>query len=615
MHGYWGQILRVDLSEGETLTEPLDEGVSRKLVGGSGLGAYYLYQEVGADVKATGPQNRLVFATGPFQGTNLPGSGKWSVISKSPANQYYGESAATSHWGKNLKGAGYDALVIQGRSTGPVYLNITEDGAEIVEAPDLESQDAYQVIDYINSQHGEQGSSVAAIGEAGENLVRYSCITIDKKSYAGRSGLGAVMGSKRLKGIRVAGSKQPSLAHESEVLDLQKELFQRLTEQGSGFRENGTPGYMRKSEDFGDLPIKNWQKGSWEEGNEKLGVPSYNEKILDRSWPCPSCPLGCHRLVEVEEPEKYKMRGAGPEYETLAMIGENCLIDNLEAVAKANDVCNRYSLDTISTGASVAFAMECYDKGYLSSSDVDGLDLAWGNADAALALIEKIGRREGIGDILADGVEAAAEEIHPDTKAFAVSAKGVELPAHDPRAFYGIAVNYATGVRGPGHERGNLQLPYQGTLLPELDVTDEPDRYQMDGTARLATKYQDWSSLWNSLVICRFQIVGGMTYTDMLEGLNGVTGWDLSKEESGHLAERIFQLQRLVNTKFGLTSNDDRLPQRIYEATGEGPHPDKVPEPLEPVLEEYYELRGWDEEGVPTKDTLDNFDLDEIITY
>lgn len=615
MKGYCGKILRIDLTKKQIEKENLTEKVCKKIIGGSGLGAYYLYKEVESDVDPFDSENKIIFATGPFQATNLPGSAKWSVISKSPANSFYGDSAASAHWGRNLKRAGYDALIVEGKSEIPVFISIDNEEVNVVEAPELWGMDSFETTDHIVDNYGKEKASIAAIGQAGENKVSFSCITVEKKSFAGRSGLGAVMGSKNLKAIGVNGTKGPALADEDKVKKLQKDLFKKLRKQDPGLREGGTPSYMTVGEEFGDVPIKNWRKGSWEKGNAKLGTPIYNEQILERPWPCPACPMACHRKVKVDSPPKYKMEGAGPEYETLAMVGENCLVDNLPAVAKANELCNRYSLDTISTGASIAFAMECYEKGFLTKDDMDGLDLQWGNADAAIELIKKIGEREGFGEILAHGVTRAAEEIDPATSDFAIAAKGVELPAHDPRAFFGIAVNYATGVRGPGHERGNLQMPYQGILLPELGIENSPERYGMEGTDYLAAKYQDWSSFWNSLVVCRFQTVGGMTYTDMLDCLNAITGWELSIEDSAKLSEGIFQLQRLVNVKYGVSKDNDTLPRRIFEATDEGGHPGKVPQPLEPILKGYYELRGWNENGIPRSETVDKFGLDEIIDY
>ncbi len=612
MTGYWNEIIDVNLTDRKIGKRTLSKTVWKKILGGSGLGAYILYTDVSKETEAYDPGNMLIFATGPFQASKLSGVGKWSVISKSPMNGYYGEANAGGNFGINLKRIGYDALTIEGESEKPCYLYVGEGCCETRDAEKLWGLDSYETINRIRKELDED-VSVAAIGQAGENLVRFACITVDKNSFAGRTGMGGVMGSKKLKAIAVEeGDLNTPITRPEKLEELRREINQNLVKEKSGLREHGTPKSMKLWEETGDVPIKNWKRGSWKEGNEKLASPKYTETILKGRNPCKFCVVGCHREVEVEEPKKYEMEGAGPEYETLGMIGENCLIDDLKCVAKANDLCNRYGMDTISTGSIISFLMEARNKGHIPE-DVLEADLEWGNGDAALEIIEKIGERNEIGDTLAEGIVEASEELGEETKKYAMHVKKVDVPAHDPRAHFAVALNYATGVRGPGHERGNLQIPYHGDLLPEAGISKTPDRFSMENIEYLTARYQDWSSLYNSLIMCRFMIGNTIRFGKQVDILNAITGWDFHDYDLLKMGERIFNLQRLVNIKFGLKKDEERIPDRFYEATDEGGHAGEAPENLKPYLEKYYEIRGWNENGVPTEETIRRLGLNSII--
>jgi aldehyde:ferredoxin oxidoreductase len=613
MYGYSSKILRVDVSNKRVNEKRLKNSVCEKIIGGVGFGAYVLYNEVSNETSPLGAENKVIFSTGPFQATNLPGSAKWVAITKSPMSSFYSDSAAGSDFGIQLKKAGYDAMVIEGKADRPIFLEIENENIEFCDAKEIWGKDTYETDAVLKKDYSKEDFSIAAIGQGGENLVKFASVIVDKHSALGRCGIGAVLGSKKLKAICIKGNKEIEVANEDKVKELRRELTKKISKTTTTLKRHGTPSYMSIGEGFGDVPIKNWRVGSWKEGNKKLGAPIYTDTILKGRLACPNCPIGCHRYIKVDSPKKYKMEGAGPEYETLAMIGENCLIDSLSAVAKANDLCNRYGIDTISTGASIAFLMECFEKGFINETSTDGLDLTWGNADSVIQLIKKIVFREGFGNILAEGIRYAAEKINPKTKELAVEVKGIGLPAHDPRAFFAVALNYATGVRGPGHERGNLQIPYQGILLPELGINKKPQRFKMKGIDYLTAKYQDWSSLWNSLVVCRFMIEGGMTLTDMLDCLKAITGWNMHLYDLAKAGERIFTLQRLVNTKYGVTRKDDTLPRRIFQPTSEGPHAGKIPKPFEQSLEDYYRLRGWDENGIPQKERIVQLNISDIL--
>jgi len=615
MKGYAGQVLRVDVTKGEVTKEPINEAVWRSLIGGIGYGAYVLYNEVSKEASPLGPDNKIIFALGPFQaGRKFPGNAKLAVIAKSPINSLFATSQAGADLGLELKKAGYDALIIEGKAGKPVYLEIDNDKVSLNDASELWGKDTFETTDFIKDKYGKKGSSIAAIGQAGEKLVAFANICIDKHSFFGRLGMGAVLGSKNVKAICVKGDKEVEVADKDKVAGLQKGLTKKIADATAEFSKNGTPMYMAFAEMVGEAPIKNWAGGSWEEGNKKLGVPAYTETIFKKKLPCPNCPIGCHRYIKVDGPEKYKMEGAGPEYETLAYLGENLLIDDLAAVAKASDLCNRFGMDTMESGGIIGFVMECVEKGFLSKKDLDGVDATWGNGDASIALIEMMALRKGFGDVLANGVLPAAEKIDPKTKDFVAQVKGISPGAHDPRARFGQAVNFATGPVGPNHEYGNLSLPYWGVLCPELGIDKQPqDPFTMDGAAKLAAAYQDWGAIYNSLVVCRFMMEGAaMTFTDMVDCLNAVTGWNMSVEEAAKTAERLITLQRMVNIKFGLDKKEDTLSKRLLEPTPDGAHAGKVPD-LEPAIKEYYELRGWDGNGVPKKEKIAEVGLDKIL--
>lgn len=611
MNGYWNKVLRVNLSKKRVKEEKVKDIVWRKLIGGSGYGAYILYKEVPKNISALEPENKIIFATGPYQASNLPGAAKWQVISKSPLNNYYGESAAGADWGINLKRAGYDAVIIEGRAGRPIYLEISDEEVKLKDAEKIWGKDAYETVDILKEDFKLKDYSIATIGLAGENKVKFASIIVDKHSVAGRMGLGAVLGSKKLKAIVVRGEQRPEIAEPDKLKEFKAKLVKKISKETSAFREHGTPGSLSRYEKLGDIPVKNWRKDSFK-GYEKISAPKYTEELHARPQACMYCPVGCHRHVRVEEPKEYKMEGAGPEYETLGMLGENCLTDNLKAISKANDLCNRYGIDTIQIGGITSYLMECQERGYIDKGKI-GLDLSWGNADAVIELLNLVANRKGFGNILAEGLDAAIKNIGLETEKYTVHVKGVMLPAHDPRAWFGVGLNYATGVCGPGHERGNLQFLYLGTLMPEMGIYKPPEKYTMEGTESFVPIYQDWSSLWNSLVICRFMTVGGVRLKDMVDALNMITGWELDIYDIMKAGQRIFNLQRLVNVKYGVSRKNDKLPRRIFEPVKKGPHEGKVPEPFESTLERYYEIRGWDKNGKPTREKLRRLGLHELV--
>jgi len=611
-NGYWQRLLRINLTTRTAEVEPIAEEDLKRFVGGAGLGGEILRREVSARQDPYGPENRLIFTTGPFQGPPVPGGAKFSVVAISPVTGTFGDSAAGASWGPSLKDAGYDVLLFEGAADAPVCVTIEDDKVEILDAADMWGMDSFEAIDAVNEKVGDSRLSVASIGPAGERKVAIACITFDKHSYAGRCGLGAVMGSKNLKAVAVGGTKQaplndPELAS-SLIKQFQREIGKVVRE--NGFRQHGTPGLCEDAEALGDMPIKYWDGDVWPEGARKLGGESYTDSLNAKPYPCKYCPIGCHRKITIEEPKEYAMEGIGPEYETLGMMGTNLLIDDPKAVAVANEIANRLGVDTISAGAMIGFAMECFEKGWITEQQA-GMDLTWGNPEALIKLTDQIGKREGLGAIFADGILPAAEGISPEAVESVVHVKGLDLPAHDPRACFSLAPSYATGTRGACHFRGPCEdVEMGGFFIPEAGITEETTTLlEPENQGLLADKCQDLGSLANSLVVCLFVIDGGdWAFTGVTDLFNAITGWDFTTDELLATGERAFTSQRLINLRDGYGAATDVLPKKMFQAAAKGGRAGKVP-PLDQMLAEYYQVRGWDENGAPTDETLDRLGL------
>ena len=612
-NGYWQRLLRINLTTRTAEVEPIAEEDLRGFVGGAGLGAEILRREVPAKQDPYGPDNRLIFTTGPFQGPPVPGGAKFSVVGISPVTHTFGDSAAGASWGPSLKDAGYDVLLFEGAADTPVYVSIEDDKVEILDASEIWGLDSFETIDAVHEKLDNSKLSVASIGPAGERKVAIACITFDKHSFAGRCGLGAVMGSKNLKAIAVAGTKQAEL-HDPEltatlIKKFQLEIAKVVRE--NGFREHGTPGLCEDAEALGDMPIKYWDGDVWPEGAKKLGGENYTNALNAKPYPCKYCPIGCHRAITIDEPKAYAMKGIGPEYETLGMMGTNLLIDDPKAVAVANEIANRLGIDTISAGAMIGFAMECFEKGWITSEQAGDLDLTWGNPDALIRLTEQIGKREGLGEIFADGILPAAEGISPEAVESVVHVKGLDLPAHDPRSCFSLAPSYATSTRGACHFRGPCEdVEMGGFYIPEAGITEETTTmFEGDNQGLLADKCQDLGSLANSLVVCLFIIDGGdWALTGVKDLFNAITGWDFSALDLLQAGERGFTSQRLMNIRDGYDAKTDVLPKKMFQAAASGGRAGKVP-PLADMLKQYYEVRGWDANGVPTDETLQRLGL------
>jgi aldehyde:ferredoxin oxidoreductase len=601
-------LLRVDLSRHTHVVEPLAEADLRRFIGGAALGAEILRRELPPKLPAFDPRNRVIFATGPFQGPAVPGGAKFSMVGISPISGTFTDTAAGASWGISLKEAGYDVLIVQGRSERPVYLKIVDETVEIREAQHLISRDTVETVDAIHAETGDPRLSVACIGPAGERQVAIACVAVDKHSFGGRGGLGAVLGSKNLMAVAIRGTRRVPVADPERTRALikrfQTEAYQAVLR--NHFRENGTPGLCETAEGLGDMPIKYWDGDVWPEGAKRLGAPNYTKVLQAKPLPCEYCPTGCHRNIRITDPPEYALTGPGPEYETLGMMGTNTLIDDPKAVAKANDLANRLGIDTISAGAMVGFAMQCYERGWITARDTGGLDLTWGNPAALIGLVAQIGRREGFGALFAEGTLGAARRIHPEAVETVVHNKGLDYPAHDPRACLSLAPTYATGTRGACHFRGPCEdVEMGGFFLPEAGITQGTVRFfERANQSYVAVKCQDLGVLTCSLVICMFMIDGSeFTLTSQAEVFNAITGWGWTPETLLEAGERGFTVQRLLNLRDGYGAATDVLPKKMRQVAREGFRGSKAI-PFEELMQDYYALRGWDTTGAPTPATL-----------
>ena len=611
LKGYIGKILHVNLSNSKGHVEDLNEEWTRKFIGGSGLGAKFLYEMTDERTNPLGPENPLIFMTGPFTGTSVPLSGRHAVVSRSPLTGIFGESDVGGTWGANLKKAGFDGIIITGKSEKPIYLWVRDGKWEIRNASHLWGKDTYEVDPILKGETHEK-AVVSSIGQAGENQVLLAAIMTDGKDgrAAGRCGMGAVMGSKNLKAIVVYGTGNVSVYDPESVARLPKEHGAFINKNAENFGKYGTPGSLSVFESMGTLPLQNWKfVGRWEESAEKINGFTMAGTVLTGRYFCDACILGCGRKVKIEKGPYAGVDGAGPEYETLALLGSNCLIDNLEALCFANELCNRFGLDTISTGTAIAFGMEAYEKGLIDRKDTGGIELQWGSAEALIGMIKNIAQKKGFGKVLGKGVKRASEELEKNSIEFAMHIKGLELPAHDPRGYNAGAVAFATSSRGACHLSG-LSHTFERLLkAPEIGIPEPLDRFQVEGKGILAAKSQNLMGMMDSLKLCKFILFGGITITNIAKWYRDVTGREMTIDDFIKTGERIFNLKRLYNVRLGISRKDDTLPFRslTFKRVGQGltPH---LP-PLGEMLSEYYEYRGWSEEGIPTQEKLKGLGL------
>jgi len=613
MFGYQGKLLRVDLTEQRVEVEDLDPKLLEKYVGGVGIEAKILYEETTPATDPLGPENVLMAITGPYTGTAVPASSRHHMMTRSPLTGLLGEANVGGSWALYFKKTGFDGIAITGKSDHPVYLWIHDGGAEIRDARPIWGRDSYESAAFFKSETSEK-ATVAVIGPAGEGLARVASIPHigNVVRAAARTGLGAVMGSKNLKAMVAYGSGELPLAKPDILQEDVRAILPRVREATEPFGKYGTSGGVENYEKMGNFPIKNWREGRWAGANKISGVAMHDTILTGRKG-CLRCPIACGRHIKISEGPYAPLECEGPEYETIGTLGGECMVDDLAAISKANELCNRYGLDTISTGSIIAFAMEAYEKGILTRKDTDGVDLVWGNGEALVEMVHKMGKREGIGKLMGEGVKRMAETLGKNAVEFAVHVKGLEPSAHDPRRFFSQALSYATAARGACHN-ASWSHPYELSLsMPEIGIPEPQDSYQVEGKAGFTAKLQDLMSMMDTLIICRFSQVGkAVNVTNMVHWLNSITDWNMDIPEFMKAGERIFNLKRLYNTRLGVSRKDDFLPPRFLtlKRTGEG-LANQLP-PMGRLLSDYYDYRGWTEDGIPSQGKLEELGLDEL---
>ncbi|MFC2006137.1 aldehyde ferredoxin oxidoreductase family protein [Chloroflexota bacterium] len=620
-YGYNGKILRVDLPRGAVSVDEPGEDFYRGYIGGRGFISYFLLRELHGGEDALGPENKLIFATGVLTGVPVAGSGRNSVGAKSPLTNGYGDAEVGGFWGAELKSAGYDAIIIEGKSEKPVYLWIEDDKVEIRDASHLWGKATGECQKLIQSELGDKGIRVAQIGVAGENQVRYACVINDLSHVAGRTGMGAVMGSKKLKAIAVRGHQKVELSDEKAVGSFARRLRDDLKTNrwAAAMSKDGTAGGVMGLNAAGGLPTRNFQQGVFE-GAEKISAAAINENILVKRKGCYACPIRCKPEVAVGEPYNVDPIYGGPEYETLAALGSNCGIDNLEAIAKGDELCSIYGLDTISAGASIAFAMECFEQGILNEKDTGGLKLNFGNAEAMVQLVEMIAKKEGIGKVLADGVAHAASVFGKGAENFAIHVKGQEVPMHEPRFKPGLGVGYTISPTGADHchnihdslftRRVPVGLKALGILQPL------PCQELSAAKVRILVYGSLWQHAVNCFVFCYFiPVYCSVSPGQMANLINGVTGWDTTVWELMKVGERSVAMARAFDVREGMTKEDDCLPSRFFSPFTSGPlegvNIDE--QELNQSIETYYDMMGWDRvSGAPTLAKLQELGLEWV---
>jgi aldehyde:ferredoxin oxidoreductase len=594
MAKYQGNMLRVNLTTGDMKTSPISDEMSRKYIGGRGLSAKILYDEVDPTIDAYSPDNKLIFATGPLSGTRAPTGGRYEVSCKSPLTGTITGANSGGEWAAYLRRAGIEVIVFEGKAKKPMYLQITNGKAELKSAEKLWGLDTHKTTDALQRDLGKE-YRVACIGPAGEKLVKISCVINDKHRAAGRGGTGAVMGSKSLKAIAVKGDKKIEVADEEAFKRAHDDALKKIKASavtGEGLPKYGTAVLVNIINGSGVLPTRNYQTGVFAEA-DKVSGETMEKTILTKRAACFSCPIGCGRVTDIKT-GRYKSAGEGPEYETIWSFGPDCGVSDLAPISKANYLCNELGLDTISMGSTIGCAMELYQRGKLKKDKV-GKELKWGDGDAVVELTEKTAKREGLGNDLAEGSLRLAQKY--GAPELSMSVKGEETPAYDPRGIQGHGLHYASNNTGGNHVRGYM-------ISPEiLGIPQKLDPFVTEGKETWCKLIQDLTAVIDSSGMCLFTsfALGAPEYAALLAS---GTGFDFTPDELLATGERIWNIERLFNIKAGFTSKNDTLPPRLLkEPMPEGPAKGLVVM-LDKMLPNYYKARGWDANGVPTKERL-----------
>jgi len=610
LNGYAGRILYVDLSTGKTRVEKLSEYYAKNYIGGIGLGMRLWLDNSNAGVEPFSPDNPLILALGPISGTIFPTAGNGhAFVSKSPATFGVGEAVAHGTFGAELKRAGYDAVILKGKSERPVYLWIDDDSVQLLDASQLLGKSPSETEDAIKADLDDYYVRVAAIGLAGEKLSRIACIINEKTRAAGRTGLGAVMGSKNLKAIAVRGTRDIVPAKASEFMEMVQEFHERMKGPATQkYRTLGTPENVLVHNSLYCMPTRNYNNAQFE-GADKVSGEVLNDKFVVKIIGCSSCAMRCeHEVVVPEGP--YKGTMTRMEYETLWALGPYCGIDRLDTIIKGMELANYYGMDAISAGVIVGFAMDCYENGILSQKELDGIDAHFGNSEALLQILDKMGNREGIGDTLAEGVRIAGQKIGKGAQNLAQHIKGLEVTGYDLRCLKTAALGFAVSFRGADHNRHGAYA---------FDVKGKVDRLKAEkGRGKLVRDMEDTYALIDSFIVCKFS--RGTYYkelVDMAKLYYLVTGIEMTSEDLKKAGARINTVARIINIREGLGRKDDTLPWKVMNT----PIPDEGPvkgalvtqKELDLLLEDYYDSRGWTSEGIPKKATLQELGMNDLL--
>ncbi len=604
MRAYTGKILTINLTSGRCKTDTFDEDFAKAYIGGTGFGVKTLIDNLKPGLDPFDPGNPLIYVTGATTGTMVPcTASKFGVFAKSPATNLLGESYSTGQWGADLRMAGYDIVIITGKAAKPSYVFIDDQSVQIKNASHLWGKSTWDTEAMIRDELGDQNVRVSAIGQAGEKLCRFASLINDHFRAAGRTGLGAVAGSKNLKAVAIRGTHDVNVGDPEGLFEFCKDLYDRAKGPATQkYRGMGTPANVLVLNAVGAMPVRNYQAATFE-GIETVSGEYLNKHYVTKIQGCSACPCRCEHIAEVTE-GPFKDAIARVEYEPTMAFGPYCGVDDLAAVIKAIEYCNLYGIDAISTGIVVGFAMECYEKGLITKEDTGGLELNFGNGIAMVELVKKIALRQDIGDILAEGVMRAAQKIGKGSEYFAMHIKGLEMTGYEARSLKTAALGYAVSRRGADHQR-------HGSY--DWDLTGKVDRYKAEpGRGKLVKDDEDVYCILDSMIICKFTRRIWKIYDDIAKVYTLVTGIPITIEEMAEAGERISNLARLFNIREGLTRSDDSLPERIKkDPIPEGMSKGSVctQEDLDIMLDAYYEVRGWTNAGVPTTKKLEELGL------
>ena len=619
MYGYTGRIAHIDLTEQTIEIEEGNEQLYNEYLGGRGLAIRYIMDNVPKGIDAFDPRNVLVISTGPLCGTLAPSSNRYSIVTKSPLTGRIGYSNSGGHFGPELKYAGYDAVIVSGKADRPVFLQILNNDIQILDASDLWGKDVFETTETLLERVGDPYAQVSCIGPGGENRVLYAAIVNNLARTAARTGVGAVMGSKNLKAIVVRGTRAVQVAEPISFNALIDETLTKIQDDPAfpALSEYGTSFLVDLAHFSGGLATRNNQTGVFEL-YEGISAETFFEKYRLKSESCFACPIHCGKYSRVREGKFKGSQGGSPEYESIVCLGSKCGIGDLGAIIRANELCNRYGLDTISLGDTVAFAMEAFEKGLLTLEDTDGLDLSWGNADALIELIEKISKREpGIGNLLAEGVKRASEQL-PGSEDFALHIKGMEPPAYDVRTAKAFGLGWATSNRGADHLTAlpNFELlGYKPEVGKEWFGSEKAvDPYAWESKPEMVVWHENFGAVVDSAEMCKYTCFSAYAVRpeDMARFLTYAVGKEFTTEEVMQIGERIYNLERLFNLREGLTPDEDQLPKRfVKEPLPEGPATGQTVE-MDKMLPIYYQLREWDwNTGIPELAKLESLGLKE----